>query len=151
MASKKKAKKSRRPAKKAKAVKRKTAAKKKSKGVKKAARKAPARKTAKAAKKTAARKPAAKRKKAPARKKKQTVGEGDYAASRSFLKDQAGFVKKNKAQIPALGRAAKSALEGAEGAALRAAETTARSHSKAGPGEATIAAAEQDALDRNAN
>ena len=57
-------------------------AKKAKKSVKAAARKAPAKK--------------AKAKKAPAKKK--TIGEGDYAASRSFLKDQSGFVAKNKSK-----------------------------------------------------
>jgi hypothetical protein len=79
-----------------------------------------------AAKKKA--KAAAKPKKAA---QKQIIGEGDYAASRAFLKDQAGFVQKNRAKIPALGKAARAALEGAEGPALRAAEAKARNRSKA--------------------
>jgi hypothetical protein len=106
--------------------------------------KAPAKKTRAVAKKskkagparkTAARKPVKAKKKAPAkkvpvRKKKQIVGEGDYEASRAFLKDQTGFVKENKARIPALGQEARAALEGSEGPALLAAEAEARGHAK---------------------
>jgi len=97
--------------------------------------KRPAKKTKAAAKKTAARKtatrkaPAAKAKPAP-RKKKQIVGEGDYAASRAFLKDQSGFVEKNKGAIPAMGKEAEKALEGPEGASLRDAEATAAARSR---------------------
>jgi hypothetical protein len=86
-------------------------------GAKTTKRKAPKRKAA-------SRKPAGKT--APTRKRKQIVGEGDYEASRTFLKDQAGFVKKNKARIPAMGKAAKAALAGSEGPALIAAEAQAR-------------------------
>jgi hypothetical protein len=91
---------------------------------------------ARGAKKTArkAAKPKARAKKAAPRKKKQTVGEGDYQASRSFLKDEANFVKRHASDIPAMGRNAEAALEGPEGGQLRAAEEEARSHSKA-PGE----------------
>jgi hypothetical protein len=100
----------------------------------KKAKKAPARKTKKT-KKAARRTAKAAAKKAPAKKakkaaKKLTVGEGDYAASRSFLKDQSGFVKKNKAKIPAMGRAAEEALDGPQGAALRDAEATAAARSR---------------------
>jgi hypothetical protein len=102
------AKKAKRPAKKA--------AKRPAKKAKAAARKAPARKAP-------ARKPAAK-------KKKQIVGEGDYAASRAFLKDQSGFVEKNRAAIPAMGKAAEKALEGPEGDSLREAEATALARSR---------------------
>ena len=105
---------------KAKKVPAKKAKKNKSKAAGKPAKKA------KAAKK-AARKPA---KKAPAKKKKQIIGEGDYEASRAFLKDQSDFVKENKARIPEMGRDARSALEGSEGASLMAAEAEAKSHSK---------------------
>ena len=82
--------------------------------------------------KTPARKPAkpVKAKKPAPKKTKQIVGEGDYAASRAFLKEQAGFVQKNKAKIPAMGKQARAALEGSEGPALLAAEAEARSHSK---------------------
>jgi hypothetical protein len=72
--------------------------------------------------------------KAAPKKKKQIIGEGDYQASRSFLKDEANFVKRHSAEIPAMGKDAEAALEGPEGASLRAAEEEARNHSKA-PGE----------------
>jgi hypothetical protein len=127
--------------------------KKTKKAAKAAKKKTPARKV-KAARKTAkAKRPAAKKKKtvkaaarkasaskatvrkAPARKKvakkkQQIVGEGDYAASRKFLKDEAGFVERNKAKIPALGKAAETALDGPEGDALRDAEATAAARSR---------------------
>ncbi len=93
------------------------------------------RKAAKKAKSKTKAAPAKAKKKAPARKKKQIVGEGDYAASRAFLKDQSSFVARNKAKIPALGKAAKAALDGAEGPSLLAAEAKAKSHSKTGPEE----------------
>ena len=130
MAAKKKAKK---------AVKKKAAAKK---AVKKTARKTvkktPAKK-AKAVSKKKVAKPAKKTvkaavKKAPAKKKaikkKQIVGEGDYAASAKFDADQASFVKKNKARIPDLGKAAEAALDGPEGDALRDAEASAAGRSR---------------------
>ena len=78
---------------------------------------------------------AATARKAPVKKtakRKQIVGEGDYAASRSFLKDQSGFVKRNRTKIPALAKAAEAALEGPEGASLRAAEEEAKGHSRSG-------------------
>ena len=81
----------------------------------------------KVAKKAAAAKPA---KKKTVKKKKQVVGEGDYAATRAFDKDQASFVKANKAKIPAMGKAAEAALEGPEGDALREAEATAAARSR---------------------
>src|SRR4051812_9557783 len=111
-----------------KAAKPKKAAAKKSKT--KASRK-PAKKAKKSVKAAAKRTPAkkAKAKKAPAKKKK-IVGEGDYAASRTFLKDQSGFVAKNKAKIPAMGKAAEAALDGPEGDALRDAEATAAARSR---------------------
>jgi hypothetical protein len=121
--------------KKTKAAKRKKAAKpakvKKSaaRSTKKAAAKAtkrPAKKTKKVARKAA--KPAAK--KITKRTAKKAAGEGDYAASRAFLKDQSGFVEKNKAKIPAMGKAAEAALEGPEGAGLREAEATAAARSR---------------------
>ena len=87
-----------------------------------------ARKSAKKAAKTA-KAPAKKARKVPARKK-QTAGEGDYAASRKFLKDQSGFVEKNKAQIAAMGQAAEKDLEGPEGDALRDAEARAAARSR---------------------
>jgi hypothetical protein len=113
-----------------KAAKRKTGStgRKKKAAAKAAKRKAPRKATARKA--ATARKPA--KRKSPARRK-QIVGEGDYEASRSFLKDQAGFVKKNKGRIARMGKDAKAALEGPEGASLRTAEAKARSHSKAAP------------------
>ncbi len=120
-------KKTRRPASR-KAVKKatkKTGRKTAKKATKKKTGAAPARsKPRTAAKKTPA------RKKAPARKKKQIVGEGDYEASRAFLKDQAGFVRKNKASIPDLGRQAEAALDGPEGDALREAEAAGQARSR---------------------
>ena len=121
------------------AAKKKKKAKKASKAVK--ARKAPAKKSKKTAKKSAkkakkiARKSVKAAKRAPARKakkpaRKQIKGEGDYAASRSFLKDQSGFVAKNKANIPAMGKAAEAALDGPEGASLRDAEASAAGRSR---------------------
>jgi hypothetical protein len=101
----------------------KPAGKKKAKKVVKAAAKKVAKRAA--PKKVAAKKPA------PKARKQKTVGEGDYEASRAFLKDQAGFVKKNRAEIPAMGKQAEMSLEGPEGDALRAAEAEAASHSKA--------------------
>jgi hypothetical protein len=100
--------------------------------------KKPAKKTK--AKKSGAAKPTPRKtvkakKKSPVRKKKQIVGEGDYEASRAFLKDQAGFVAKNKARIPGMGKQARAALEGSEGPSLLAAEAEAKSHSKAGSEE----------------
>jgi len=94
------------------------------------AKKSKARKAKKTARKAAKPKAAAPKKAAP-KKKKQAVGEGDYQASRSFLKDQANFVKRHAAEIPAMGKEAETALEGPEGGALRAAEDEARNHSKA--------------------
>ena len=114
---------------------RKAKAKKASKRpAKKAAAKRPAKKAGKKATKASARKAPARKasaKKAkPAKKKKQIVGEGDYAASRAFLKDQAGFVEKNKASIPAMGREAEEALDGPGGNDLRNAEAMAASRSR---------------------
>jgi DnaK suppressor protein len=132
MANAKKKSKAKKSAKKSKAK----AVKKKSKKiVKRAAAKTSAKtkKTKKTTKKSIAKKSPAKaskaaRKPAP-KKKKQIVGEGDYAASRKFDKDQAGFVKRNKAKIPALGKAAEAALDGPEGDSLRAAEQEAMNRS----------------------
>jgi hypothetical protein len=125
-----------RKAKKAKAVRkakrapsRKTKAPRKAKASAKKAKR-PAKKTKAAARKAPARKAPARKAKPPAKKKKQIVGEGDYAASRAFLKDQSGFVEKNKSAIPAMGKAAEKALEGTEGASLRDAEATAAARSR---------------------
>ena len=87
------------------------------------------------AKKTKPAKKAAPKKAAP-KKKKQVMGEGDYQASRKFLKDEANFVKRHKAEIPQMGKDAEVALNGSQGAELRAAEDEARSHSKAPGNEA---------------
>src|SRR5882757_6490700 len=108
-----------------KALKAKRAPAKKTKA-KKASKKTSKKKVVKAAAKKAPAKKAAKK----AAKKKQTVGEGDYAASRSFLKDQSSFVEKNKANIPAMGMEAERALDGPQGAALRDAEATAAARSR---------------------
>jgi len=110
----------------------------KKKAAKKAAKKATrkAKRTVSKAKK-ATKKAAKKRTKAaanPAKKTKKSArkikGEGDYAASRAFLKDQSGFVGKNKAKIPAMGKEAEKALEGPEGAELREAEAIAAARSR---------------------
>jgi len=127
-AKKRKAKKAARKAKRAPARKAKTSAKKAKRPAKKAAKR-PAKKAKAAAKKAPARKAPA-RKAKPTAKKKQIVGEGDYTASRTFLKDQSGFVEKNKAAIPAMGKEAENALEGPEGASLREAEATAAARSR---------------------
>ena len=84
-----------------------------------------------AAPKKAAKKSAKPAKKKVAKKKKQVMGEGDYEASRKFLKEEANFVKRHKAEIPQMGKAAEAAMDGPGGAELRAAEEEARSHSKA--------------------
>ena len=109
-------------------------ARKTRKPVKKAAKKAKssARKTAKKPVKAGASEiaRATKNKKKVPAKKKQIKGEGDYEASRAFLKDQAGFVKKNKAKIPTLGQEAEKALDGPEGEALRAAEAAGLARSR---------------------
>jgi hypothetical protein len=114
------------------AAKRKAAPSRKSTSRARKAAKQPAKKSAKAARKSV--KAVAKKtpaKKTSARKTKtKTKGEGDYAASRAFLKDQAGFVEKNKGRIPAMGKEAEKALEGPEGASLRDAEATAAARSR---------------------
>jgi hypothetical protein len=113
-----------------KAVKRKAA----KKPVRAASRKAPARKAKKKSVKAAKRKAPAKKKavKKAARRapKKKQIGEGDYQASRNFLKDQGDFVKKHQAEIPAMGKAAEAALDGPEGDSLREAEARAEGRSR---------------------
>jgi hypothetical protein len=102
------------------------------KKAKKTARRAAAksRKAPTKTKKAKVKKPAPRKaKKAAPKKRKQIVGEGDYAASRAFDKDQANFVKRNKAKIPEMGKEAEQALEGPEGAGLRAAEQEAMNRS----------------------
>lgn len=64
-------------------------------------------------------------------KKQRPIGEGDYEASRSFLKDQSDFVKSHESEISKMGKDAERAMEGSEGNDLRAAEEEAKSHSKA--------------------
>jgi hypothetical protein len=127
-------------AKKAKAVKAKKSPAKKSPAQKSKAKKAakrPAKQAAKKAGKPTKKAVKAAAKKAPAKKtrkasakKKQIVGEGDYAATRKFDKAQANFVERNKASIPAMGEAAEKALEGPEGDSLRDAEATAAARSR---------------------
>jgi len=95
---------------------------KKSKAAKRSAPKKAAKKSAKPAKKPAS------------KKKKQVMGEGDYQASRKFLKEEANFVKRHKAEIPQMGKDAEAAMDGPQGGELRAAEQDAMGHSKA-PGE----------------
>jgi hypothetical protein len=97
---------------------------KKSKAVKRAAPK-------KAAPKKAVKKSAKPAKKAAPKKNKRVMGEGDYEASRKFLKDEAQFVKRHNGEIPQMGREAGAAMDGPQGAELRAAEEEAKSHSKA--------------------
>ena len=126
-AKKSKAKKSKK-AKKTKARTRRAAAASRGRARKTKAKKSKARKPKRAAVKTS--KPKAKAKKlAPKKKKQPMVGEGDYQASRSFLKDQAEFVKRHSSDIPGMGKDAEAALEGPQGDQLRAAEDEARSHS----------------------
>jgi hypothetical protein len=110
---------------------RKTAGKTKKSAKRSAAssRRAPAKKSKKAAARKTAKPAARKAGKAAPKKKQKLVGEGDYAASRAFLKDQSNFVKKNKARIPEMGKEAERALEGPEGESLRAAEQEAMNRS----------------------
>jgi hypothetical protein len=101
-------------------------------------KKAPAKKSKKAVKTSARKTKAKKSKKAPAKKakkktpakKQQVVGEGDYVATRRFDSDQAAFVAKNRADIPAMGKDAEKALDGPEGDSLRDAEATAAARSR---------------------
>ena len=123
-------------AKKSKAKKSKAKKSKTKKAVKRAAaassRRAKKSKPAKrAAPKKAAKKSAKPAKKAAPKKKKQAMGEGDYQASRKFLKDEANFVKRHNGEIPQMGKEAGAAMDGPQAAELRAAEDDARSHSKA--------------------
>jgi hypothetical protein len=113
-----------------KAVKRAAAKARRAPAKKSLAKKSPAKKTkAKKTKKAAAKKPAPRKAKKAAPKKQTLIGEGDYAATRKFDKDQAGFVKKNKAKIPEMGKEAEKALDGPEGDSLRAAEQEAMNRS----------------------
>jgi DNA-binding protein HU-beta len=132
MAAKKKVKKAAKAARAKKALPRKS--KKAAKTRKARKTKAPAKKAVKAAarKTQATRAPAKKTIKArkAAATKKPIMGEGDYAASERFRKDETSFVEKNKAKIAGLGKAAEKALEGPEGDALRDAEATAAARSR---------------------
>jgi hypothetical protein len=118
------------PARKAKKSSSKKTSKRPAKKVAKRPVKKAGKKVSKKATKAVAKKTPAKKAKKTVRKKKQVVGEGDYAASRAFLKDQSGFVEKNKASIPTLGRQAEAALDGPEGDSLRSAEATAAARSR---------------------
>lgn len=132
MAAKKKKKKAKKAPKAVKApVAQKKTAKKKKAPAKKAKAKKPMKKAKPAAKKKAVKAaPKKTAKKKPAKKKKQIVGEGDYAATRAFDKAEAAFVKKNKANIPAMGKAAEAALDGPQGDMLRDAEAAAAGRSR---------------------
>ncbi len=74
---------------------------------------------------------------------KGEFGEGNYKASRKFLSEQTAFVKKNKSKIPAMGKAAKAALEGKEGKSLRAAEAKAKAKARTGGAKKTSAKAKK--------
>jgi len=101
------------------------------------AKKAPARKAKKAKKKgfiaravgemtgLLKRKPARKAAKAKKAAPSREFGEGNYKASKRFRDKEEAFIRKNKAKIPALGKAAEDALAGPEGDDLRAAEAAA--------------------------
>jgi hypothetical protein len=122
MAKAKKSKAAKKKSKKAKKTKKRVAARAKRGAVKTRKAKRSARKAAPARAKKSA-------KKAAPKKKQKIVGEGDYAASRAFDKDQTTFVKRNKAKIPEMGKAAEQALAGPEGASLKAAEQEAMNRS----------------------
>jgi hypothetical protein len=80
----------------------------------------------KTAKKSAPVKKAAKKKtpaKKTARRRSSALeGEGSYTATRNFDKSQQSFIQKNRGRIGKLGKDAEAALDGPEGASLRAAE-----------------------------
>ena len=96
----------------------------------------------KPAKKTKRKKAKKRRRRVKARARRPYAGqEGRRRRSRSwakaitppprkFDKDQAGFVEKNKAKIPAMGKEAEAALDGPEGDSLRDAEATAAARSR---------------------
>jgi hypothetical protein len=87
---------------------------------------------AKTAKRTKAKTPVRKAKAKKTRAtRKEVYGEGNYAATREFDKEQTAFVKKNYKRIPRMGKEAEAALEGPEGNDLRRAEEEAKSHSHA--------------------
>jgi hypothetical protein len=121
----------------------------KKKAVKKAAAKrAPARK---AAKKTAKPGSAKRVSKAPSKARakksvkaakasrgKDVKGEGNYAASRRFRQKEEGFIQRMGKKLTGLGKDARKALEGPEGAELQEAEasTRARGQGMDVPGDA---------------
>jgi hypothetical protein len=121
----------------AKAKKSKAAKKKAKKPAKRAAAKSKrgaakvkkAKKAKRPAKKAAPAKAKKSVKKAAPKKKQDIVGEGNYAASRAFDTAQTNFVKRNKAKIPEMAKAAEQALDGPEGASLKAAEQQGMSRS----------------------
>lgn len=93
------------------------------------AKKKTAKKAVKAAAKKAPAKTAAKRKTAK-RRASALEGEGSYTATRNFDKAQQSFVTKNRGRIGKLGKDAEAALEGPEGASLRAAEKKAKAKAR---------------------
>lgn len=116
-------------------------AKKTSKKAKKPVRKAaakrtktPARRTKKTARKTTARSAKSSRKatgrKAATRKTSRrngdVKGEGNYSASRRFRKKEEGFIKRMGKKLIGMGQDAKAALDGPQGAELKAAEAETR-------------------------
>lgn len=66
--------------------------------------------------------------KKPAKANKE-FGEGNYKASKRFRESEEAFVQKNRDEIPAMGNAAREALEGPEGRSLKKAATRAARHS----------------------
>jgi hypothetical protein len=61
-------------------------------------------------------------------KSAKEFGEGNYKASKRFRESEEAFVKKNRSKIPAMGKAARTALEGPEGRSLKKAATRAARH-----------------------
>ena len=102
-----------------KAAKKTVAKKAKKKVVKAKAAKRPAAKKAKVVKKA---------KKKAAAKRRGEYGEGNYKASKRFRQAEEKFIAGHRSEIPGLGKAAEDALDGPEGAELRAAEAEAASH-----------------------
>ena len=92
---------------------------------------------------TGARKQASGAKRATARRRRtaqaegkgqEVLGEGNYTASRNFRRAEEGFVRRNRRNIPKMGKEAEAAMEGPEGQELNEAEDEAKSHA-AGEGE----------------
>lgn len=69
-----------------------------------------------------------KRQAQPESEGQDVYGEGNYTASRNFRRAEEGFVRRNRRDIPKMGKEAEDALEGPEGNELNAAEDEARSH-----------------------